>query len=157
MSDEFKALGKTTDYPERVDASILEKFKSRNPNLVRWVRLNVPEYSSICPVTSQPDYGTLYISYIPHMYMVESKSLKLYLFGYRNVGMFHEECVAQIYQDLSDLLVPLYIEVYAEFLPRGGISIFPYVNGSVDDPFWNRFQEKRMLQHDQMIRRIDNL
>ena len=80
----------------------------------------------MCPVTGQPDFGTIIVAYVPDMKMVESKSLKLYLFSFRNRGAFHEDCVNLIMKDLITLMEPKYIEVQGKFLPRGGISIDPY-------------------------------
>jgi 7-cyano-7-deazaguanine reductase len=82
----------------------------------------------LCPKTGQPDFGHIYISYIPRERMVESKSLKLYLFSFRNHGDFHEDCVNIIMKDLVKLMDPKYLEVIGYFMPRGGISIYPFAN-----------------------------
>lgn len=79
-------------------------------------------------MTGQPDFATIYISYVPGERMVESKSLKLYLFSFRNHGDFHEDCVNIIMKDLIRIMDPKYIEVWRKFTPRGGISIDPYCN-----------------------------
>ena len=91
-------------------------------------KFNCPEFTSLCPITGQPDFATIYISYVPDVRMVESKSLKLYLFSFRNHGDFHEDCVNIIMKDLIALMDPKYIEVWGKFTPRGGISIDPYCN-----------------------------
>ena len=88
--------------------------------------LSLIHISSLCPITGQPDFATITISYVPDIRMVESKSLKLYLFSFRNHGDFHEDCVNIIMKDLIKLMEPKYIEVWGKFTPRGGISIDPY-------------------------------
>ena len=132
MSEQISGLsllgGQKTQYPTQYDPSILEVFENQNAEFDTWVRFNCPEFTSLCPITNQPDFATIYISYIPDVKMVESKSLKLYLFSFRNHGGFHEDCVARMLKDLRDKMNPRYIEVYGEFTPRGGISIDPYVN-----------------------------
>ena len=129
MSKEFKLLGsQKTAYPVDYDPSVLETFDNKHPENDYFVQLNCPEFTSLCPITGQPDFATLYISYIPGEELVESKSLKLYLFSFRNHGDFHEDCVNIIMKDLIALMEPKYIEVWGKFLPRGGISIEPYCN-----------------------------
>lgn len=92
-----------------------------------------PEFTTLCPKTGQPDFGHIFISYIPRERMVESKSLKLYLFSFRNHGDFHEDCVNIIMKDLRKLMDPKYIEVKGIFMPRGGISIYPFANWGDDE------------------------
>lgn len=108
------------------DSSILESFQNRHQGNDYFIKFNCPEFTSLCPITGQPDFATIYISYIPDQLCVESKSLKLYLFSYRNHGDFHENCINTIGKDLVDLLKPRYLEVWGKFTPRGGISIDPY-------------------------------
>ena len=84
------------------------------------MKFNCPEFTSLCPITGQPDFATIYINYVPDERMVESKSLKLYLFSFRNHGDFHEDCVNIIMSDLIELLHPRYIEVWGKFLPAAG-------------------------------------
>lgn len=98
---------------------ILEAFDNKHPGRDYFVKFNCPEFTSLCPVTGQPDFGVMYISYIPDIKMVESKSLKLYLFSFRNHGDFHEDCVNIIMNDLISLMEPRYIEVWGKFTPRG--------------------------------------
>ena len=107
---------------------ILETFENRHPDNDYWVKFNCPEFTALCPITGQPDYATIYISYIPGRRMVESKSLKLYLVSFRNHGDFHEDCVNIIMKDLVKLMNPRYLEVKGIFMPRGGISILPFAN-----------------------------
>lgn len=115
-------------YPTDYDPGILESFKNKHPDNEYVVTFNCPEFTSLCPKTGQPDFGRIIINYIPREDMVESKSLKLYLFSFRNHGDFHEDCVNIIMKDLIRLMNPRYIEVTGIFTPRGGISIYPFAN-----------------------------
>ena len=120
-------------YPTDYAPEMLESFKNKHPENEYLVTFHCPEFTSLCPKTGQPDFGTIIINYIPRVEMVESKSLKLYLFSFRNHGDFHEDCVNIIMKDLVRLLDPRYIEVIGEFMPRGGISIFPFaIYGDAD-------------------------
>lgn len=136
---------------------ILETFD--NPHLGRayWVKFNCPEFTSLCPMTGQPDFATIYISYVPNVKMVESKSLKLYMVSFRNHGGFHEDVVNIIMNDLIAKMDPYYIEVWGKFLPRGGISIDPYCNyGKAGTKYeqmaWDRFQSHDLVG----MEKIDN-
>jgi len=136
---------------------ILETFQNKHPENDYWVKFNCPEFTALCPITGQPDYATIYISYVPNEKMVESKSLKLYLVSFRNHGDFHEDVVNVIMKDLVKLMEPKYIEVWGKFLPRGGISIDPYANyGQSGTKFeelaWRRFAEHDMVAMD----KVDN-
>ena len=115
-------------YPTDYDPSLLETFENKHPENEYVVTFDCPEFTTLCPKTGQPDFGHIYITYIPRERMVESKSLKLYLFSFRNHGDFHEDCVNIIMKDLARLMDPKYIEVRGVFLPRGGISIYPFAN-----------------------------
>ena len=117
-----------TNYPQTYDPSVLETFTNKHPGRDYFVKFNCPEFTSLCPITGQPDFATVYISYVPRKKMVESKSLKLYLFGFRNRGDFHEDCINIIMKDLVRLMDPRYLEVIGLFTPRGGISIYPFAN-----------------------------
>lgn len=122
-------LGDTgVKYPTEYSPSILETFINKHPENEYLVTFNCPEFTSLCPKTGQPDFATIIINYIPRERMVESKSLKLYLFSFRNHGDFHEDCVNIIMKDLIRLMDPRYIEVRGIFTPRGGISIYPFAN-----------------------------
>lgn len=127
--NELKTLGRTTPAPKDYDPSVLDAFANKHSDRDYWVTFTAPEFTTLCPKTGQPDFATLTIRYIPGKKLVESKSLKLYLFGFRNHGDFHEDVVNIIYDDLVKLLKPKYMEVIGKFAPRGGISIDPYVNG----------------------------
>ena len=122
------ALGRKTEYKSDYAPEVLETFDNKHPDNDYWVRFNCPEFTSLCPITGQPDFAEIRISYIPALKMVESKSLKLYLFSFRNRGDFHEDCVNIIMKDLIRLMDPKYIEVKGYFRPRGGISIIPFAN-----------------------------
>jgi 7-cyano-7-deazaguanine reductase len=126
---ELKTLGATVAAPGDYDPSILEAFGNRHCERDYWVTFTAPEFTTLCPKTGQPDFATLTVRYIPCKKLVESKSLKLYLFGFRNHGDFHEDVINVIYNDLVKLLKPKYMEVYGKFAARGGISIDPFVNG----------------------------
>ena len=127
-ADGLQALGHKTVYKDDYAPEVLETFVNKHPDNDYWVRFNCPEFTSLCPITGQPDFAEIRISYIPDTLMVESKSLKLYLFSFRNHGAFHEDCVNIIMKDLISLMSPKYIEVTGYFTPRGGISIYPYAN-----------------------------
>ena len=144
----LKALGKVTDYKTVYDPSVLETFINKHPENDYWVRFNCPEFTSLCPITGQPDFAEIRIEYIPDIKMVESKSLKLYLFSFRNHGDFHEDCVNKIMKDLIHLMNPKYIEVSGFFTPRGGISIYPYANYGRPGTKYEELAEYRMKHHD---------
>lgn len=146
-------LGETgVKYPADYNPGILETFVNKHPENEYLVTLNCPEFTSLCPKTGQPDFARIVISYIPGMKMVESKSLKLYLFGFRNHGDFHEDCVNIIMEDLVALMDPKYLEVTGIFTPRGGISIYPFANYA--DSSHRGLAEKRRLE---MMSQLINL
>ncbi len=135
-------------YAFEYDPSVLETFQNRHPDRDYWVKFNCPEFTSLCPITGQPDFAAIYISYIPEERMVESKSLKLYLFSFRNHGDFHEDVVNIIMKDLIKLMEPRYIEVWGKFLPRGGISIDPYTNYGKPGTKFEKLAWDRLAMHD---------
>ena len=141
-------LGNKTEYKFGYDADLLETFANPHPDNEYWVRFNCPEFTSLCPITSQPDFATIYINYIPDKDMVESKSLKLYLFSFRNHGAFHEDCVNVIMKDMIALMKPKYIETWGVFAPRGGISIYPYCNYGNDEKRFQELAQYRMMNRD---------
>ena len=134
-----------TKYPSDYDPSVLETFENKHPDRDYFVKFNCPEFTSLCPITGQPDFATIKINYIPDKKLVESKSLKLYLTSYRNTGIFHEEVVNKIADDLIKLLNPRYLEVERLFSVRGGISIVPYVNFGRDE--FEQFAKNRLAEH----------
>lgn len=135
---------------------ILEAFPNKHPGNDYFVKFNCPEFTSLCPKTGQPDFATIYISYVPDEKLVESKSLKLYLFSFRNHGDFHEDCVNIIMKDLIRLLSPKYIEVWGKFLPRGGLSIDPFANYGKPGTEWEKTAYKRLHYHDMTPETITN-
>lgn len=149
-------LGQKTNYEFQYNSNLLEAFDNKHLDTDYFVKFNCPEFTSLCPITGQPDFATIYISYVPDQKLVESKSLKLYLFSYRNHGDFHENCVVTIMKDLIHLLDPKYIEVWGKFLPRGGISIDPYVNYGKPETRWEQIAEQRLAQHDLYPETIHN-
>lgn len=119
---------KKTVYPTDYAPQVLETFVNKHSENDYLVTLNCPEFTSLCPKTGQPDFAKIIINYIPGERMVESKSLKLYLFSFRNHGDFHEDCINIIMKDLVKLMEPRYLEVVGIFTPRGGIAIYPFAN-----------------------------
>lgn len=150
-------LGKQdTNYDYNYNPGVLEKFVNKHQGNDYFVKLNCPEFTSLCPITGQPDFATIYISYVPNIFMVESKSLKLYLFSFRNHGDFHEDCVNIIMKDLIKLMDPKYIEVWGKFTPRGGISIDPFCNYGKEGTEWFEVAKKRLQMHDLYPEKVDN-
>ena len=141
-------LGGKTEYRQDYAPEVLETFRNQHPERDYWVRFNCPEFTALCPITGQPDFAEIRISYIPAERMVESKSLKLYLFSFRNHGAFHEDCVNIILNDLVALMQPKYIEVQGRFLPRGGISIWPYANYGLPGTKYERLATQRLAAQD---------
>ena len=127
---------------------VLETFTNKHVERDYWVKFNCPEFTTLCPITGQPDFATLYISYIPDVKMVESKSLKLYLLSFRNHGDFHEDAVNIVADDLIKLMEPRYLEVWGKFLPRGGISIDPFVNYGRSGTKYEELAKERFKLHD---------
>lgn len=143
-------------YPNNYAPELLETFKNKHPDRDYFVKFNCPEFTSLCPITGQPDFATIYISYVPDIYMVESKSLKLYLFSFRNHGDFHEDCINIIMDDLIHLMNPKYIEVWGKFTPRGGICIDPYCNYGKKGTLWENVALERLTHHDMYPETVDN-
>ncbi len=148
QSEGLKSLGKKTEYRMDYAPEVLETFENKHHENDYWVQFNCPEFTTLCPITGQPDFGEIIIKYIPDVKMVESKSLKLYLFSFRNHGDFHEDCVNIIMKDLIRLMDPRYIEVTGLFKPRGGISIFPFANYGRKGTKYEKLAEHRFAMHD---------
>lgn len=146
----------SVEYHFNYDPSLLETFENKHQGNDYFVKFNCPEFTSLCPITGQPDFAVITISYVPDVYMVESKSLKLYLFSFRNHGDFHEDCINIIMKDLIRMMDPKYIEVWGKFTPRGGISIDPYANYGKAGTRWEAVAAKRMELHDLYPEKIDN-
>lgn len=143
--ENLKLLGKDTHYLDQYAPEVLETFENMNKENDYWVQFNCPEFTTLCPITGQPDFAEIKIAYIPNERMVESKSLKLYLFSFRNHGDFHEDSVNVIMKDLIRLMQPKYIEVLGLFVPRGGISIYPYANYGQSGTKYERMAEQRLM------------
>ena len=141
-------LGEThTEYPSTYSPEILEAFDNKNPSKVAWTTFVCTEFTSLCPKTAQPDFAKIFINYIADKKMVESKSLKLYLFSFRNHGDFHEDCIQKICDDLVALMKPQYIEVIGEFTPRGGIAIFPFASYSSSQKKFQDIKDNRFMNY----------
>ncbi|MDP6491043.1 MAG: preQ(1) synthase [Kiritimatiellia bacterium] len=123
-TEELTLLGaQRTDYPGSPSEARLETFPNSHPERDYWITFDCPEFTSICPITGQPDFGHITIRYIADQRCIESKALKLYLFAYRNHGAFHEAVVNQVLDDLVAACAPRQAEVIGVFRPRGGIAI----------------------------------
>ncbi len=146
-TDSLQLLGQKTYYKQDYAPEVLETFENKHPENDYWVQFNCPEFTSLCPITGQPDFAEIRISYIPDIRMVESKSLKIYLFSFRNHGDFHEDCVNIIMKDLIKLMDPKYIEVTGFFTPRGGISIYPYCNYGRKGTIYEEIAQKRLWNY----------
>jgi 7-cyano-7-deazaguanine reductase len=143
----FKLGESHTEYPTTYAPELIEAFENKNPKAMAWTTLICTEFTSLCPKTGQPDFAKIFINYIADKKMVESKSLKLYLFSFRNHGDFHEDCVQKICEDLFKLMKPHYIEVIGEFTPRGGIAIFPFSSMSSQAPIYKELLSGRRLNY----------
>ncbi len=154
--DHLKHLGNETEYKFSYTTDVLETFDNKHPEGDYWVKFNNPEFTSLCPITGQPDFAAIYISYMPDKKLVESKSLKLYLFSFRNHGAFHEDCINIIMKDLIRLMDPKYIEVWGKFLPRGGLSIDPYTNYGKAGTKYEELAWYRLQNHDMNPEKVDN-
>ena len=120
-------LGQRSGVPESPEAAVLERVANPHPDTHYVARFTAPEFTSLCPVTGQPDFAHLVIDYVPKAWLVESKSLKLYLAAFRNHGAFHEDCTIAIAKRLVELLSPHYLRIGGYWYPRGGMPI---------DVFW---------------------
>lgn len=143
---DLKALGSRVQCDFSYNPSVLEAFPNRqkSPQLVR---LTCNEFTSLCPITGQPDFAKITINYIPNQKVVETKALKLYLCSFRNYGCFQETITDIIMQDLINLLDPLYIEVSSEFSSRGGIAITPFSNYAKRGSVYEDMERSRKLSY----------
>jgi 7-cyano-7-deazaguanine reductase len=144
---QLKSLGKKTHYTYEYSPTILETFLNKSPNTISWTSFLCHEFTTLCPITGQPDFAKITINYIADKLMVESKSLKLFLFSFRNHSGFHEECIETICSDLFNLMKPKYIEVIGEFTPRGGIAIYPFVSKCNNEKYFMNLKNDRFLGH----------
>jgi len=122
-----RLLGQHVGLPASPDDALLERVDNPHPDTDYVARFTAPEFTSLCPVTGQPDFAHLVIDYVPGAWLVESKSLKLYLAAFRNHGAFHEDCTVAIGKRLVDMLAPKFFRIGGYWYPRGGIPI---------DVFW---------------------
>lgn len=134
-----------TQYSMNYAPEVLEVFDNKNPGHEAWTSFLCTEFTSLCPKTNQPDFARVYINYIADKKMVESKSLKLYLFSFRNHGDFHEDCMQKICTDLFKIMKPKFIEVIGEFTPRGGITIYPYCSEAAKGKKYQDLKNHRMM------------
>ena len=116
-------LGHRSALPESPEAAVLETVPNPHPGLLYAVRFTCPEFTSLCPVTGQPDFAHLVIDYVPEVTILESKSLKLYLGAFRNHAAFHEDCTLTIARKLVGTLSPAWLRIGGYWYPRGGIPI----------------------------------
>lgn len=121
--DGLSQLGGATMLPENPDEAVLEKVPNPRPNSHYFVRFTCPEFTSLCPVTGQPDFAHIVIDYVPGECLVESKSLKLYMHSFRNHAGFHEDCTVGIAERLIKELNPVWLRIGGYWYPRGGIPI----------------------------------
>ncbi len=147
MTKKSSLGSKTTEYPQAYSPHVLEAFNNKNPGQVAWTSFICTEFTSLCPKTGQPDFAKIFINYIADKKMVESKSLKLYLFSFRNHGDFHEDCVQKICNDLVALMKPKFLEVIGEFTPRGGIAIFPYASYANSEREFKDLKDQRLREY----------
>jgi 7-cyano-7-deazaguanine reductase len=129
-------LGRSVPLPASPEAAVLERVANPHRGTAYVTRLTAPEFTSLCPVTGQPDFAHIVIDYVPGAWLVESKSLKLYLGSFRNHGAFHEDCTVRIGRDLARLLKPKWLRIGGYWYPRGGIPI---------DIFWQTGAPPRQI------------
>ena len=127
ITEHARQLGQPTAQPRSPDAAQLDRVPNPHPDTDYLARFTAPEFTSLCPVTGQPDFAILVIDYVPDRWLVESKSLKLYLHSFRDHGAFHEDCTVGIGRRLAALLAPRFLRIGGYWYPRGGIPI---------DVFW---------------------
>lgn len=134
---EFRQLGNKVERPNSPEVAELETFDNPSPGDLYLVRFSCPEFTSLCPVTDQPDFAHLVIDYVPREKLVESKSLKLYLAAFRNHGVFHEACTMMIAKRLIAEMSPEWLRITGHWYPRGGIPIDVfYQTGMPPEGIW---------------------
>jgi 7-cyano-7-deazaguanine reductase len=130
-------LGRKVAIPQSPDEAKLERVLNPHPDMHYLTRFTAPEFTSLCPVTGQPDFAHLVIDYVPAEWLIESKSLKLYLASFRNHGAFHEDCTIAIGKRIADFIVPHYLRIGGYWYPRGGIPIDVFwQTGSLPKDVW---------------------
>ncbi len=136
-SETLTQLGRAAEIPESPNAATIDTVANPHPDTVYLVRFACPEFTSICPITGQPDFAHLVIDYTPRERLVESKSLKLFLASFRNHGAFHEDCTVTIAKRLEQALSPAWLRIGGYWYPRGGIPIDVfYQTGPAPDGLW---------------------
>jgi 7-cyano-7-deazaguanine reductase len=130
-------LGSNTSIPKNPEEAVIERVPNPQAGIIFSVRFTAPEFTSLCPLTGQPDFAHLVLDYVPDHWLVESKSLKLYFGAFRNHGAFHEDCTVSIALKLVELLTPKWLRLGGYWYPRGGmpIDIF-YQTGKAPDGLW---------------------
>ncbi len=130
-------LGHQQPQPESPDQAVLERVPNPHAGTLYLARFTAPEFTSICPVTGQPDFATLVIDYVPKDWLIESKSMKLYLTSFRNHGSFHEDCTVGVAKRIIAAIEPLWLRIGGYWYPRGGmpIDVF-YQTGPVPPGLW---------------------
>ena len=137
VSKRLTQLGKNVSLSNNPDKAFLEKVSNPQKKENYVIRFNIPEFTSLCPVTGQPDFAKIYIDYVPNNWIVESKSLKLYIQSYRNIGIFHEDVTIKIGKKIMNTIKPSWIRVGGYFFPRGGIPIdIFWQNGKKPGSLW---------------------
>ncbi len=135
--DSLTQLGKQTPLPNSPEEAVLERAENPHPNVDYLVRFTAPEFTSLCPITGQPDFAHFVIDYVPRQWIVESKSLKLFLHSFRNHGAFHEACSVEIAKRIMDAIEPVWLRIGGYWYPRGGmpIDVF-YQSGEPPKGLW---------------------
>ncbi|MYZ49372.1 preQ(1) synthase [Propylenella binzhouense] len=137
MTDQFHALGRPAAVPFSPDEAVLDRVPNPHRDADYLVRFTCPEFTSLCPVTGQPDFAHLVIDYLPDEWLVESKSLKLFFFSFRNHGAFHEACTVGIGRRLVAELAPRWLRIGGFWYPRGGMPIDVFwQTGAAPDGLW---------------------
>ena len=136
-AEENTQLGRRVKLPESPDAAVIDKIPNPHPGSVYLVRFTAPEFTTLCPLTGQPDFAHLVMDYVPDGHLVESKSLKLYLSSFRNQGAFHEDCTLAIAKRVVDEIAPTWLRIAGYWYPRGGIPIDVfYQTGPAPEGLW---------------------
>ena len=135
--DNLTMLGGTTEQPASPDEAVLERVSNPQAGTDYCVRFVAPEFTSLCPITGQPDFAHLVIDYVPGDWLVESKSLKLFLTSFRNHGSFHEDCTIKVGKRIADMIDPKWLRIGGYWYPRGGIPIDVfYQTGPAPEGVW---------------------
>lgn len=133
----LRQLGQATALPASPSEAVLETVPNPHPRTLYLARFTQPEFTSLCPVTGQPDFAHLVIDYVPGGWLLESKSLKLYLASFRNHGAFHEDCTVAIGKRIAGLIEPKFLRIGGYWYPRGGIPIDVFwQTGSLPKDVW---------------------